>query len=122
MYIKKEDQAATVRQTVMGGKGEILSRIFLDPKDAAGAGRLFAVNTIAPGCSIGYHSHEGEFEVYYILSGTAKIVDEGEEYLLHAGDMMQCKSGHAHSIENAGEAPLEHIALILYENPAHGTD
>ena len=30
MYIKKEDQAATVRQTVMGGKGEILSRIFLD--------------------------------------------------------------------------------------------
>ena len=73
MYIKKEDQSATVRQTVMGGKGEILSRIFLDPKDAAGAGRLFAVNTIAPGCSIGYHSHEGEFEVYYILSGTAKI-------------------------------------------------
>lgn len=47
MYIKKEDQAATVRQTVMGGKGEILSRIFLDSKDAAGAGRLFAVNTIA---------------------------------------------------------------------------
>lgn len=36
--------------------------------------------------------------------------------------MMQCKSGHAHSIENAGEAPLEHIALILYENPAHVTD
>ena len=96
MYIKKEDQAATVRQTVMGGKGEILSRIFLDSKDAAGAGRLFAVNTIAPGCSIGY--------------------------LLHAGDMMQCKSGHAHSIENAGETPLEHIALILYENPAHVTD
>ena len=39
MYIKKEDQAATVRQTVMGGKGEILSRIFLDSKDAAGARR-----------------------------------------------------------------------------------
>ena len=107
---------------VQNGKGLIHIKDLTDKEGLYGHGRMFSHVTVDPGCSIGYHSHEGEFEVYYILSGTAKIVDEGEEYLLHAGDMMQCKSGHAHSIENAGETPLEHIALILYENPAHVTD
>lgn len=110
----KCEQKTTARSLVMGGKGEIISRHFLDIEDAAGSGRLFAVNTIAPGCSIGYHSHQGEFEVYYIIRGTAKIVDDSEEYILGAGDAMQCRSGSFHSIENIGKDELEHIALILY--------
>lgn len=115
MYKRKEDQKCSVREGVMGGRGEILSRHFLSQEDAAGTGRLFAVNTVAPGCSIGRHSHQGEFEIYYILSGTAKVTDDGEEFILGEGDMQQCRSGHSHSIENAGDTPLEHIALILFE-------
>ena len=99
MYIKKEDQAATVRQTVMGGKGEILSRIFLDSKDAAGAGRLFAVNTIAPGCSIGYHTHDTNTEVYYILSGHPTGNDNGVEVEMNPGDVMVTGGGAGHALE-----------------------
>ncbi len=115
MYTKKADQKLTVRENVMGGKGEILSRHFLDADNAAGSGRLFAVTTIAPGCSIGRHTHEGEFEIYYILSGTARITDDADEYTLGAGDIQQCRSGHSHGVENIGRTPLELIAVILNE-------
>ena len=98
---------------LQNGKGTIEKRTFLENEDAAGAGRLFAIMTIQPGDSIGYHSHQNEYEVYYILKGRAKIVDDGETYELEEGDMMQCKSGSSHSIENVGEGPLEHLALIL---------
>ncbi len=114
MYTRKNDQPVAIRSALMGGKGDILCRSFLSNEDAAGTGRMFAVNTIQPGDSIGYHSHQGEFEVYYILKGTAQVVEDGKRYTLYEGDMMQCKSGSSHSIENIGSEPLEHLALILF--------
>lgn len=114
MFVRKNQQSVTYMENAFGGKGKIESRNFLEIADAAGSGRKFAVNTIQPGDSLGYHAHNGEFEVYYILEGTAKIVEDGQEYLLYKGDMMQCKSGSSHSIENVGTTPLEHLALIIY--------
>lgn len=114
MYKRKDEQTVVVRSNMMGGKGDIQIRNFLMQEDAAGAGRLFSINTIQPGDSIGYHAHKDEFEVYVVLKGVAKIVDDGEEYLLYEGDMMQCKSGSSHSIENVGTEPLEHLALIIF--------
>lgn len=113
MYIQKKDQAVTIKHELQNGKGDILCRTILPQEDAAGSGRLFAVMSIKPGDSIGYHRHEGEFEVYYILKGSAKIVEDGKAYILCEGDMMQCKSGSSHSIENIGIETLEHLALII---------
>lgn len=113
MYIKKADQEIMVRSEVQKGKGEVIFRRFMKEEDAP-AGRLFAVTTIQPGGSIGNHSHIGECEAYYILKGTAKIIDNGEEYVLEADDMMLCKDGDSHGIENIGDTPLEFMALILY--------
>ena len=113
MHLKKEDQLTAIKHELQNGKGNILCRTILPQEEAAGSGRLFAVMTIQPGDSIGYHRHEGEFEVYYILKGTAKIIENGQEYFLNEGDMMQCKSGSSHSIENIGKEVLEHLALIL---------
>jgi len=114
MYTKKADQEVMIRSEVQKGKGDISFRHFLKEGDVAGAGRLFAVTTIQPGDSIGNHPHTGECEAYYIVKGTAKIIDNGEEYTLEAGDVMLCKDGDAHGIENIGDEPLEFIALILY--------
>lgn len=117
MYTKKENLEVVVKTNLMGGKGDIVCRNFLKTEDAVGAGRMFSIVTIQPGDSIGYHRHEGEYEVYYVLEGTAKIVDDGEEYLLHAEDMMQCKNGSSHSVENVGDGPLKMVALILFVKP-----
>jgi len=113
MYRKKADQEVIVRSEVQKGKGDVVFRHFLKETDAS-AGRMFAVVTLQPGDSIGNHSHAGECEAYYILKGRAKIIDNGEEYILEPDDMMLCKDGDSHGITNIDDTPLEFIALILY--------
>ena len=115
MFRKKLDQPVDLLPQVQGGEGILCRRQFLLPEESAGTGRLFAAFTLNPGDSIGYHKHEGEFELYYIVKGKGRVVDNGEEYILEEGDMMQCKKGDSHSIEAVGEEELEFIALILFD-------
>ena len=98
---------------LMGGNGTLGFQDFMKADDAPGHGRVFARVTIPPGCSIGYHKHEGEFETYFILEGEAVVNDNGTEYTLHPGDMEQCVSGNSHSIENRTDKELAIIALIM---------
>jgi mannose-6-phosphate isomerase-like protein (cupin superfamily) len=97
-----------------GGKGTLEIINFLEKEESCGTGRLFAVSIIPPGCSIGYHKHQGDFETYYFLKGKAKVVDEGKEDILGPGDCMVCYDGRSHGIENIGDTNLEYIAIILY--------
>ena len=113
MRILKDEQLVEVRNHMAGGAGSVTLNHFLSKEEAYTAGRLFAVNTLLPGCSIGYHKHTGEFEIYYILEGTAEITEDGEIYELHEGDMMQCKDGSSHGIANKSHEPLRFLALIL---------
>ncbi|MBQ4425935.1 MAG: cupin domain-containing protein [Lachnospiraceae bacterium] len=113
MLIRKEDQPVAVREHVQKGAGAVSFRYFLEEKDAAGTGRLFGVLTIPPGASIGPHTHEGEFELYYILSGEGVVTDNDETYVMREGDMMQCKSGNSHAVVNEGTEDLVFVAIIL---------
>lgn len=100
----------------LGGKGHLTIRHALtSPEEFYGKGRLFAQNTLEPGASIGWHTHTGEMEVYYILSGTAKVNDNGKEEILQPGDLSWTGDGESHSIENVGDGPLHFMALILYK-------
>ena len=72
------------------------------------------MSIIPPGCSIGQHTHEGDFETYYILKGRARVNDNGVIAELGPGDMTQCRDGQFHSIENTGDSDLEYLAVILY--------
>lgn len=104
-----------IHNEFLGGKGTLKNIHFLNKEDAASSGRLFVKSILKPGSSIGRHTHKGDFEVYYILSGTALVDDDGEMIQLEAGDSMQTKNGFSHSIENNGDVDLEYIALILFD-------
>ncbi|MDL2273124.1 cupin domain-containing protein [Oscillospiraceae bacterium OttesenSCG-928-G22] len=97
-----------------GGEGETVVYPFIDPKDTFNTGRLFARSVLPKGTSIGLHKHEGDFEIYHIISGTATYSDNGEEVTLLPGDTSICPSGSSHAIRNDGEEDLVYIALILY--------
>ena len=111
-------KAAQLRRSqepnLKGGKGTVRLIHFLEPEDAVGMGRLFGISIIPPGGSIGYHQHTGDFEQYYILKGSARVVHNGVEDRLGPGDAMLCREGESHSIENVGDTDLEYVALILY--------
>lgn len=52
--------------------------------------------------------------MYHVLSGTGLYFDNGELKPVTAGDVMICKEGEEHMLENDGTEDLEFIALILY--------
>jgi len=112
-------QTVRVAENLRGGEGAVTFHEFLSAQEAFGAGRLFSRSVLPSGASIGTHSHDGEFEVYYVLSGVADVTDDGKPCRLRAGDMHVCQSGHTHSLKNNEEEDLDIVMLILYENPAH---
>ncbi|MEY8336483.1 cupin domain-containing protein [Lachnospiraceae bacterium 62-35] len=103
-------------ENMRGGKLTVHAAKFLEAEESYGCGSFFGRAVIPPGGSIGYHEHTGEFEIYYILEGNAKVIDDGTQYSLHAGDMMQCRDGSSHSIENIGQEDLVFLAMVLYNH------
>lgn len=96
------------------GKGTVLVQHMLEPEDFAQRGRLFAVNTLKPGCSIGDHRHVGDFEVYAITSGQGQFNDNGTITQIQAGDICITRDGEVHGIENTGTEDLVFTALIVF--------
>ena len=97
-----------------GGNGEVKFTKIIEKDDFQGKGRLFAITTIEPGCSLGLHTHTGEMEAYYILRGQGTVNDNGAETLVGPGDVVLTKDGESHAIANTGDTTLELVALILF--------
>ena len=85
------------------------------PEELNGKGSFFAHVHLLPGHGIGYHVHEKDSEIYYILRGKGEYSDNGTMSTVEAGDVTLCPPGAGHSILCAGDEPLEFVALILYE-------
>ena len=114
MIKKKSEIEGKVVANLRGGIGNVTMFNFLTEQEARGSGRLFARVVIEPGNTIGAHKHEGDMEAYYILKGKGLVSDGGTEVILEAGDCHVCPDGHSHSLKNAGDDPLEFIAIVLY--------
>ena len=114
MIRKKEDQIVEFR-CIRNGKGEAeMHKITNGEAELYGKGRMFNHMFLAPGDSVGEHSHSGDNEIYYFLSGTGTYNDNGNIVQVGAGDTTICNEGETHSLVNTGDVPLEFIALILY--------
>ena len=107
-----EDCPGKMVDELAGGKGAVKMIELASPEDMYGKARLFSKLVLAPGCSVGYHTHHGESEFYYILRGKALFVDNGEERVIGPGTLTATRDGQSHSIENIGDEDLEFIAFI----------
>lgn len=89
-----------------GGEGEFIAKIQSDGMNKVICGML------EPGSTIGYHTHDTNSEIIYILSGTGKcLYDDGEEALA-AGDCHYCPKGHSHSLINNSNGNLVFFAVV----------
>ena len=104
-----------VNEKMRGGTGKVKIEHFLTKAEMYDKGRLFAKITITPGSSIGPHIHEGEMESFHIISGAARIIDDGTEVIANVGDTILTPSGFGHSVECYGDITLEMIALIIFD-------
>lgn len=113
--IKKAGSFKTeYRENMRGGNGTVEITNFATPEDLNNKGRLFANITLKSGCSIGYHIHETDSELFYLMKGEALYNDNGVECVLSAGDVMVCPAGTGHAIANNGQEDLEICAVIVY--------
>jgi quercetin dioxygenase-like cupin family protein len=113
MVIKPSERKITVNEQMRGGNGSVVIEHLLDRDGLYGKGRLYARITLKPGCSIGYHVHEGEMETFYILKGTVTYDDNGTPQELTAGDVAYTADGEGHSVSNNGGTDVEMLALII---------
>ncbi len=89
-----------------GGEGEYIMR-----QQDDGSAKIM-LGKLAPGSTIGYHTHETNSEIIYIISGTGSVLyDDGEE-TVHAGQCHYCPKGHAHSLRNQSDEDLVFFATV----------
>lgn len=109
MIIKAQDMNVEQRT----GEREGTLTTLLENSHMHNKSNLFAKITLKPGRKTPYHKHEGDCEVYYIVSGHAQVNDNGSLKDAKAGDIIFTDNGESHSLENIGDTDLEFIALIL---------
>ena len=93
-----------------GGEGHFDAKMHDDGKCKIIYGK------VDPGCTSGYHVHEGNAEVVYVISGSIGITyDDGEE-TCHAGQAHYCPEGHGHSIRNLSETEPAVMFCVVPEH------
>jgi len=114
MRVKANEGVVVRKERLKDGVGYADMRQLMAPEDFAGTGRLFHVMTLKPGHSVGDHIHEGDWEAYYILSGTGHYDDNGIICQVEPGDFFLCKDGERHYLLNNGNDDLVFLAVIMF--------
>ena len=110
MLIDFNQISETIIPNMRGGEGQVAAHMYTD-----GNNKIMHC-LLAPGCSIGLHTHETSSEVFYILSGTGKVLCDGVYEPLAPGSVHYCPKGHEHSLINDSDSDLILFAVV----PEHG--
>ena len=115
MIKRNGEYEVSLKENMRGGNGTVKISNLLTKEELNEKGRLYGIIRLEPGCSIGYHIHEGESEIFHVLCGSALYNDNGMEITVNAGDTMITSSGQGHSINNvSSDTVCEVMALIVY--------
>jgi len=109
------EYTSEIRENMKGGTGKVrFEHIWKknSNEEMWSSCRMFSRITLHPGDSVGIHSHSGEEEIFYILSGRARAWDNGEWIELSPGDCTMCRDGEEHSMECIGDEPCTYLAVI----------
>lgn len=114
MIRRKNEYTVDIREEMRGGNGKVKIEHLWDEKNELKAPtRLMAKITLEPGCGIGFHNHDNEEEIFYIIKGSAEAEDNGKTVILNAGDTILTGNGAGHSIKCFGDEPVEMTAVIV---------
>lgn len=106
MILDFDAMEETISPQFFGGEKEYRSQMYIDEMGKIVRGKL------VPGASIGFHTHETNCEVMYFLAGEAKVIYDGKQLTLKAGQTHYCPKGQGHSLKNEGEEDLVFLAVL----------
>lgn len=112
MIKKVHEIVPEVAEAVRGGTGTVSAHKLLDlfPGSAI---KSVGVVRLEPGASIGDHSHEGDEDFYYCLSGSGVVIDNGVEQPFTPGTLQITRSGESQALRNTGETELVFFAALV---------
>ena len=112
MFLRANERKVDKKENLRGGDGTIVMGSFL-PEEKLLHTRLISKIEVAPGCSIGGHAHEGEYEAYYFLEGEMTLDDNGVKVTAKPGDFSICMDGENHGVRNDTDKPASLLAFIV---------
>jgi len=96
-----------------GGEGDCLVRTLLTEEFSSSLSYIREI-ILEPGASIGLHEHNGDEEIYYIISGTGTMIIDEEEQCVKTGDVTLTKSGSRHGLKNDSDTPLKLFVACVH--------
>ncbi|MDP4609709.1 MAG: cupin domain-containing protein [Opitutales bacterium] len=101
-----------VAESVRGGNGTVYAHKLLDffPGSAI---KSVGVVRLEPGATIGAHSHHGDEDFYYCISGTGVVVDNEVEHAFTPGTLQITRDGETQAIRNTGETELVFLGALV---------
>lgn len=106
MIINFNDISQVKVENMRNGEGYVLLNKFNDEQNS------IVKITIPQNGSIGLHTHIGDQEIIYVISGKGFCLEDGIEYELETGKANYCAEGKNHSIRNPYEEELVLFAVI----------
>ena len=82
---------------------------------AHGKGFQTKIITVHPGQKVSVQSHNHRSEHWVVLSGTAKVILEGQDYILSVGHSIDIPVKAIHSLQNPYEKDLQIIEVQMGE-------
>lgn len=81
--------------------------------DSIDAGERFQVKriTVKPGARLSVQMHHHRAEHWVVVSGTARVINGEQTYLVSENESTFIPVGHVHSLENPGKIPLELVEV-----------
>ena len=113
MIKEKKDLVKTTVSNLRGGIGDLGREDVFKPEDACDKLNMCAIITIPDGCTIGEHTHGPDAEIYYILTGTLRVTDNGVTKDLLPGDAVFTGGGNAHCVENVSGKDASMLAIVI---------
>ena len=84
-------------------------------------GAEISLNTLPAGANVPFvHSHKANEEIYGVLSGKGKVVIDGEEISLAAGDWLKVAPAAKRQFSAAADSGITYLCIQVKENSLGG--
>ena len=97
---------------VRGGTGTVRSHKLLDVFPGS-AIKSVSIVRLEPGADVGDHSHHGDEDFYYCISGTGVVVDNGVEHPFTPGTIQITRHGETQALRNTGKTELVFLGALI---------
>jgi mannose-6-phosphate isomerase-like protein (cupin superfamily) len=112
MVVNVHEIVPEIAEEVRGGSGTVQAHKLLDLFPGSAIKSVGLVR-LEPGASIGAHSHDGEEDFYFCISGTGIVIDNGREHAFTPGTLQITRDGETQAIRNTGETELIFLGALV---------